>query len=181
MTDNTQLTPSDDKQLPASDDIALPSGDDLAAQALGQPSSTTGSTDDETEASDQIAETVTSLQGVIERNADQLDELKAKTKLLREQLKSIFDNDTELAEATQMSEQVTTQVKERKSKLKADPQVTRLQVELTEVAQQKKEIEEALSDHLVNFFQLTSSKSFDTSDGDQREFVIKASVKSKRV
>lgn len=174
MNDTNQLTPPDD--------IALPSGDDLAAQALGQPAASSSSaTDDETKASDQIAETVTNLQSIIERNADQLDELKGKTKLLREQLKSIFDNDTELAEATQMSEQVTTQVKERKSKLKADPQVTRLQVELTEVAQQKKEIEEALSDHLVNFFQLTSSKSFDTSDGDQREFVIKASVKSKRV
>jgi len=178
---NPQLNPSDDQQLAAGDEPSLPSGDDLAAQALGQSTAVAPSTDEETQASDKIAETVTHLQTIIERNADQLDALKAKNKLLREQLKSIYENDTELTEATQMSEQVLTQLKERKSKLKADPQITKLQVELAELAQQKKEIEEALSDHLVNYYQLTSSKSFDTSDGDQREFVIRAAVKSKRI
>ena len=58
-----------------------------------------------------------------------------------------------------------------------DPTVVRLKNDIGELNEQKKEIEEALSNHLVNYYQLTNSKSIDTSDGDQREFVIRAKIK----
>lgn len=158
----------------------LQSGDDIASQALASVAGSQSNESDETAESDQLALTITSLQNIIERNADNLDTIKQKLKLNREQLKSIFENDTQLSEATQQADTFTKQIRERKSSLQSDPEVTKLKVEVGELSEQKKEIEEALSSHLVNFYQLTNSTSFDTSDGDQREFVIKAAVKSKR-
>lgn len=183
----TQTT-DDTQQLQAgTDQPALQSGADAALAALSSARSqglsddqNLGTTDDELVASDQIAQTITSLQNVIERNADQLDELKTKLKEFREQLRSVFENDTSLSEAEEQAIQYQQQIKDRKSRLMSDPQVTSLQVKIGELNEQKKEIEEALSDHLVNYYQLTNSKSFDTSDGDQREFVIKASVRGRR-
>lgn len=172
--DKKAINPSDDQALPAGDLDQLESGDDLALDALSSASE-----NDEIEQSDKVAETVMSLQAVIERNANHLDKVRNDIKLLREQLKSVFENDVELSEAEQQLDSFRSQAKERKSKLQADPTVTRLKVQIGELTEGKKEIEEALSGHLVNYYQLTNSTSFDTSDGDQREFSIKASVKGK--
>lgn len=153
---------------------ALAAADD---QAMPAATSSNVSTDDEVAASDQIAETITSLQNLIERHADELDEVKSQIKEHRQSLRNVFENDPQLAEAQEQAQQVTAQVKDRKSKLMSDPTVTTLKVKIGELNEQKKEIEETLSNHLVNFFGLTNSTSFDTSDGDQREFTIRAAVK----
>ena len=61
-----------------------------------------------------------------------------------------------------------------------DPQVATLRVQLKEMQDQKKEVEETLSNHLINYFQITQSTSFDTSDGDQWDFSVKAKVKTRK-
>lgn len=170
-----------------SDDI-VKTGDDLAQEALAEATQSTTPTvgqvgttaDDEVAASDQLAQTLTSLQNVIERNATELERILNDLKEKREMFKNIFDNDTELAEATQQAQIITEQVKQRKSKLQTDPQATTLKVQIGELTEQKKEIEEALSNHLVNYHQITGSKSFDTSDGDQWDFEIRAKVKTRK-
>lgn len=173
--DTQKLASSQTPQLDQSDDQLLPSGDDVARQALGQIN-----TEDEVASSDQIGETITSLQNVIERNANQLDELKEKLKESRESLRSVFENDTELTAAQEQVSNFSQSVKERKVKLLADATVVRLQTLIGELNEQKKELEETLSNHLVNYYDLTKSTSFDTQDGDQREFTIRAAVKSSR-
>ena len=170
---------NDTKRLPVSDAKQLDDGEDLALNALNQAQDDDIilETDDEVVKSDEIAETLTSLQNVIERNALNLEELSGKLKQFREQLKGVFDNDSELSGAEEQAKEVTTKVRTRKSQLMTDPTVVRLKNDIGELNEQKKEIEEALSNHLVNYYQLTNSKSIDTSDGDQREFVIRAKIK----
>jgi chromosome segregation ATPase len=167
------------------DQTQLQSGDDLALEALSQASQNTpalpaDAEQDELEESNQLAETLSSLQGVIERNAEQLENLGNEMKVKREELKSVFENDSQLEEAQNQAKELSTKVKERRSALQSDPQVTSLKVQLGELSQQKKEIEETLSNHLVNYYSLTNSMSFDTSDGDQWEFSVKAKVKSRK-
>lgn len=137
--------------------------------------------DDEIAASDELASTLQSLQNVIERNAQQLQKIQEELKHKRESMKNVFENDTLLAEAQEQAALYSNQLKERKAKLQTDPQVTSLKVQVGELNEQKKEIEEALSNHLVQYYQLTNSKSFDTSDGDQWEFSVRAKVKAKKV
>jgi len=49
-----------------------------------------------------------------------------------------------------------------------------------ELKEQQKEIEETLSNHLINYHAMTNSKSFDTSDGDQWDFSIKAKIRPRK-
>ncbi|HYD35682.1 MAG TPA: hypothetical protein VD999_06445 [Vitreimonas sp.] len=187
---NSQSNQPNTPALEAGEDaLQLKSGDDLALEALsqasGQPTAPNSSapssdSDDEAVASDQIAQTLTSLQNVIERNANELERLGEEIKHKRESLKNIFENDTQLGEAEAQMQVVSEQLKERKAKLQSDPQVTSLKVQIGEINEQKKELEETLSNHLVNYYQLTNSTSFDTSDGDQWEFNIRAKVKPRK-
>lgn len=131
----------------------------------------------EIEQSEKIAETLAALQGVIERNAKELISLNQQVKEKREMLKNMIENDNEVAEAEQKAQALMNEVKEKKAKIASDPAQVALKLQLSELAQNKKEIEETLSSHLVNYHQLTGSTSFDTSDGDQWEFKISARVK----
>jgi hypothetical protein len=147
--------------------------DDLAQTALSEQEG-----QDEIANSQKVAETINALQGVIERNALELQELAKKIKLKREMMKSTLDQNQGLAEAEEKVKAVATELKEQKSKVANDPAMVSLKLELAELAQNKREIEETLSSHLVNYHQLTGSTSFDTSDGDQWEFKISARVKN---
>lgn len=167
-----------------SDTPILESGEDLAMKALGvaqtQHLSANVSSDDEVAASDQIAESLTYLQQIIERNAQELERIQEELKLKRESLKSVFENDPQLLESEEQAQAVSMQVKERKAQLQNSPQATSLKSNIGDLNEQKKEIEETLSNHLVNYYSLTNSTSFDTSDGDQWEFKIKAKVNSRK-
>lgn len=135
---------------------------------------------DEIDQSDELATTLTALQNVIERHAQNLQKIQKDIKLRRDSLRSVFENDAQLAEAQQQVNEISTQLKTRKTQLESDPQATTLKVQIGELNEQKKELEEALSNHLVNYYQLTNSKSFDTSDGDQWDFEVHAKVKPRK-
>lgn len=163
-------------------DTQIKTGDDLVADALGEATADNldATVDDEVAQSDQVAQALSSLQNVIERNANELSRIQEELKQKRESMKNVFENDQELAIAQDQAQQFSTQVKERRAKLQTDPQVTTLKVQVGELSEQKKELEETLSNHLVNYYQLTHSTSFDTSDGDQWEFRISARVKPRK-
>ncbi|NCN03568.1 MAG: hypothetical protein GW942_00670 [Candidatus Pacebacteria bacterium] len=167
----------DQKKLQTSDDLAL---DALSEVSQNTPALPADSEDAELAESNELAETLSSLQGVIERNAEHLETIANEMKLKREEMKNVFDNDSQLDEAQTQAKESTSKVKERRAALQSDPQVTSLKVQIGELSQQKKEIEETLSNHLVNYYSLTNSKSFDTSDGDQWEFSVRAKVKSRK-
>lgn len=142
------------------------SGDDLANAALN----------DVNKSNADVGETLTSLQNIIERNANELDRIREQLKTERESLKGVFENDSELAHAEEEVTAVIQQVKERKSKLQNSPQANQIKTKITELNDQKKEIEEALNNHLLNLYQMTGTNTFDTSDGQQREFRVRASL-----
>jgi len=184
MADEKQkkLAAADDVQLPVADEAQLESGEDLAAKVLAANTggAQLGSEEDEASASDELADTLGHLQNVIERNANQLSRIKEALKAKRESLTSVFENDSQLNEATDEAAKITSAVKERRSQLQNDPQVSQLKMQIGELNEEKKELEETISNHLVNYYALTNSKSFDTSDGDQWDFDIRAKVKNRR-
>lgn len=160
-------------------DDAKTLADQAIAAASAVDNAPTGS-EQEIAASDELSESLNHLQNVIERNATELERIENELKEKKESLQSVFENDTALAEALAVADQSTQALKERKTQLQATSQVASLRVQLKELQDQKKEIEESLSNHLINYFQITQSKSFDTSDGDQWDFSIKARVKPRK-
>ncbi len=172
-TDTTQKLEAGDEQE------VLESGEDLALSALSQAEGKNKDDFDEVKASDDLADTLMSLQNLIERNANELERVKNMLREKRESLKSVFENDSALQEVSDQVEVMQQQVKERRSAIANSSQATSLKAQISEINQEKKEIEETLSNHLVNYYSMTNSKSFDTSSGDQWEFDIRAKVKGK--
>jgi hypothetical protein len=157
----------------------LSTGEDLALSALSKASENELADFDEVKASDDLAETLISLQNLIERNANELQRINSALREKRESLGSVYENDSSLQEVEQEAQVMQQQVKERKSLVSNSAQATALKSQIAEINQEKKEVEETLSNHLVNYYSMTNSKSFDTSSGDQWEFEIKAKVKNK--
>ncbi|MEX0895997.1 MAG: hypothetical protein WDZ94_03590 [Patescibacteria group bacterium] len=173
----------DTKKLPTAEEtLALESADELAVEALSQQTtnSTQTAADADEASSDDLADTLQHLQSVIERNATQLTKIANEIKEKRDSMKSVFENDQQLAEVQDQVESISQQGRERKAQLQSNPQVVSLKNSIAELSQEKKEIEETISNHLINFYAMTQSKSFDTSDGDQWEFDIRAKVKPRR-
>lgn len=169
-----------DAKLPAgTDSKALKSGEDLALEALNQ-SAQTISEDDEVEASDKVAETLMTLQSLVERHALELEDIKTKLRDHRESLRDVFENDPSLSEAQAEMEVHSLKVKDRKVQLQSNPESMSLKAKIGDLREQQKELEETLSNHLVNYHSLTHSNSFDTSDGDQWEFSITAKIKPRK-
>src|SRR3972149_7812821 len=160
---------------------ALKSGEDLALEALAQSAETAETaSEEELAASDKMAETLTSLQSLVERHALELEEIKSKLRDSRSSLKDVFENDPALSEAQAEMETHNLKVKERKEQLQTNPAAMSLKAKIGELREQQKELEETLSNHLVNYHSLTHSHSFDTSDGDQWEFRITAKIKPRK-
>ena len=124
------LADSQQKDLPAGDDqAALDSGDDTPAL----PSNlSTGS-------QNKVAETLLSLQNVIERNVSELDRLKEQMKSYRESMKNIMDNDETLSDAQDQVTAISQKVKERKAQLQSSQEVNQLKANIAEISERKKE------------------------------------------
>lgn len=174
---------SDDALAAGEETPKLKDADDLAIEALSQNSKADkkSSSQTETEQSDEFAQTLHALESVIESKANKLMKMKKDSREKRKMISSVFENDNELQDVEVQKEEVQTQLKQRKNDLEETVQVRQLRDDLREIKQEQKDLEESLSNHLINYHQLTNSTSFDTSDGDQWEFDIKAKVKSKKI
>lgn len=163
------------------EDQNVQTGDDVAQAALAQANGVTSSkSDSETEASDNLAETLSHLQSLLERYAMELERISTELKEKRESLKGVFENDSELSAAEEQAQTYSQQAKSRKSQLQNSPVAVGVKNQIAELNEQKKEVEETISNHLLNYYAITNSKSFDTSDGDQWDFDIRAKVKTRR-
>jgi len=187
MTDQQNSSSQDEqKQIEASDDLAIEAVSEATKQVSQSMSDTSGSTSDsqqmsEAEKSDEFADTLHSLEKVIESKASKLMQLKQNVKHKSQMIKNVFENDVQLAEAEEQKSEVQKAWKERKAQVSDSSEVRELKQEIKEMRQNQKDLEESLSNHLINYHQLTNSTSFDTSDGDQWEFNIKAKVKTKKM
>lgn len=162
------------------DDQVL-TGQQLAQQQLDGQSDAPSVTDDSSEVaqSDKLAETLQYLQNLIERNANQLKTVREELREKRESMQNILENDQALQEAAQTAKSQMDEVKQRKAALQSTPESVNLKNEVGELKEKVAEIEDTLNNHLLNYYQLTNSTSFDTSDGDQWDFTVKAKLKSR--
>ncbi len=168
------------------DDVLAKSGELVAQSILASNSATdpTGDSDndnfDDVKMSNKIGETILSLQNLIEKYARQLQELNKQLAEKKDSYRNFFNNDVELNEAQEKAKELTKFIKKRKAELRSHPQIVELSSEIKQLNEEKKELEQSLSNYLVTYHALTNSNSFDTSEGDQWEFEIKAKIKPKR-
>lgn len=129
----------------------------------------------------QDAATIGTFQALIARQAMALREVVDKTKTLKEEVKDILQNDTQLSELEQAADVHNQKVKERKAVMNNTIEVVGVKQKIKELQEQKKELEESMSNNLVNYHSLTNSTSLDTPTGEQVEFVVRARIKPQQL
>ena len=120
------------------------------------------------------------LEALVGRKVSQIDELKEKLKNFREQVKNVADNDDQLQTAEQAANDVITAIQKRKAEIRNLPEVKSVKMQMKQVGDEIKELQESLNNHLVNLHQLTGTKEFTTLAGDTREFDLVAKLKPKK-
>lgn len=168
MADTPALSPSDTQALPEpAEDYAV-----LVGPQGADPS--------EVAQAEEFGETLIATQNLIQRYSQQDDTLRKQMGELREQLNNLFENDTDLQEKEIQAKQLTTDVKAAKQKVKESPEAVQTQLKIKELGEERKEIQEALNNHLLRYFQLTGSQVIEQPDGSEREFSISARLKAKK-
>ena len=126
------------------------------------------------------AESMDATQSLIQRLADQLDQLKAKQKELSEMLKNIFVNDETFNQNQLQAKEAAKAFKDRAAQLNETTEVKDLKMKLADLKEDLKMVEESLDIHCLNYYQMTNTFSFPTPAGSEREFVLKAHLKPKK-
>ncbi len=173
-SDDPELqTGTDDQSLPAPDELELPSGENREKVSIPPISIEIGT--------DSAGESVMATQAIINRQAQRLDTLREDVKRINDSLKSILDNDEQLSITEHELKESTKKLKERKAQLTQSAESVQLKYKMKEVREQIKELEESLNNHLLNYYQLTGTKVFDTDSGEQREFRVTAKILGKKM
>lgn len=170
------LSQSSTPSLPASDTQSLPAPADDYAVLVGPQ----GADPDQVAQAEEFGETLIATQNLIQRYSQQYDTLKREMAELRESLNNLFENDTELQEKEAQAKTLTTDLKQQRQKVKESPEAVQLQLKMKEKGEERKEIEEALNNHLLRYYQLTGSQVIEQPDGTEREFSISARLKGKK-
>ncbi len=125
-------------------------------------------------------ETFKTVVSLVKIKTFRLDELNNQIKEVNESLKNIIINDSQLSETEENAKNAALTVKKRKQELMNQPESQSLKIKLVELKEELQDTEESLSTQLLSLYQMTGVKEFETDNGEVREFVIKAKVKSKR-
>lgn len=120
------------------------------------------------------------LEALVSRKVNQIDELKEKLKNFREQVRNVAENDGQLQKAEQTAHDAVTAIQKRKSEIRDLPEVKSLKIEMKEVRDEIKELQETLNNNLVTLHQLTGTKEFTTLGGETREFELVARLKPRK-
>lgn len=123
-------------------------------------------------------ESVHAIRDIALRQIEQIGELKEKKKLLTEQMKSIIDNDQDLAHVESEAEELLEAIKAAKAKVKNRPEYVSIEVKAKEVAEEIKEVGESLGNHLISYSTLTGSNYIENHEGKQMKIKHKVSVHS---
>ena len=119
-------------------------------------------------------ETYKAVVGLVQRLSMQLDELKTKQKEYRERVQNIMDNDSQLSAYEEQAKNAADSFKRRKKELLESAEAKEAQGKIREVREEMKDIQESLTNNLLSYFQMTGVQTFDTPDGQEREFKLNA-------
>lgn len=123
---------------------------------------------------------VATLQTLIERQIERLDAVRQQIRTHTDSMKSIFENDTELAENETQVQEVSKKSKARKKTLTEAPEFRELRAKSAELKDEVKELQESLNSYLLTYYQQTGVKTVDLGAGGQREFKVIAKLLPKK-
>ena len=176
MSDQSQVNDTLDVLEPGEEEKLLEEGTDESLPTTSTPLISV----EVTKSGSGDGESLLAVEGIIRRQSVRLDEIKEKLKQFNDQLRSIMDNDEALTNAEEEVKQANRRQKERKTMLGNSAESLQIKFHIKELKESVKDIEESLSNHLLNLYQMTGVKEFDTDDGGKREYDVKAKLRGKK-
>ncbi len=114
------------------------------------------------------------------RQAQRLQEIKKELKIYAEQLKDLLENDQPLVEAEQAAKDLTQKVKLRKTEILETTEAKNIKLKITDIKEERSDIEDSLSAHLVDLYQTTGVMEFEDQQGNLWEYDIKGKIKTRK-
>lgn len=147
---------------------------DFTVNGLEADETSTNETTENTNQDNFDSESFDAIKNLIQRLSLQLDEVKVKQKDYKQRLKNILDNDSQLSEFEEQAKEASQAFKKRKQELQETLESKEIKAKIKEYNEEIKDIEESLTNSLLSYYQITGTQSFDTPNGEEREFKLKA-------
>lgn len=126
------------------------------------------------------AERVLSLENMINGYMLDLDKLQKNLKEQSSMLKDLFENDSEYKEADEKVKEATKSKKKVKDKLKENQSVALLESKVQDLKSEVKDVRQALSDYLYQYFRESGMTQITGSDGEIHELVASVRLVKKK-
>lgn len=134
-------------------------------------------------AGDKAAQTVQTLITVerqIKSHLENLDKLREETRVAREMVESLLQNDPAYMEAAEEAKKASKVKAEARKNVLSQPGAKVSAQKLKDLREQNKELQDGLSFYLQEFQRLTGANEFEGADGELRSIVYHAKLVKKR-
>lgn len=132
---------------------------------------------DDTE--DQV-NTLATIESMINSHQARIEKLREDAKPIREMVNDLLINDESYNKLEEIAKKASGEKSSRKRELLQTPNGQSLQAKLDDIKTDLADAQEALSDYLGKYRELTGSNEYETPDGDLREIVYTAKLVRKR-
>ena len=122
------------------------------------------------------AESFTATKKLIQNLSVKIDELKVKQKEYKERMKNLQVNDALLGEYEEKAKEAASEFKKRKKDLMESVEAKEVRAKLKELSEELGDLGDSLTNHLLNYYQVTRTQSFETHSGSEREFKLNAKL-----
>lgn len=134
---------------------------------------------DEGAEADEVSENVMSLldiQDAINTRLKKLENLKEDLRPHKEMLDSIFANDEDYNEKSEIAKNASKAKSEAKKRILRQPQAAELNAKIEDIKNEGKDLQESLSYYLREYQRMTGANEFESEDGELRQIVYIAKL-----
>jgi hypothetical protein len=132
-----------------------------------------------TENNEEVSESVLSLldiQNAINTRLKKLENFKEDMKPHKEMLDSIFANDDDYTEKSELAKKASKNKGEAKRRILRQPQAAELNQKIEDIRNETKDVQEGLSYYLREYQRLTGANEFESEDGELRQIIYIAKL-----
>lgn len=179
MDDNNQT--SSDEVIEDAVVVEEPTTEDLADDQVGQvdADSIDETLNEEPQDEGEVSEDVMSLldiQDAINTRLKKLEALKEDMRPHKEMLDSIFANDDDYNEKSEIAKNASKAKSEAKKRILRQPQAAELNAKIEDIKNEGRELQESLSYYLREYQRMTGASEFESADGELRQIVYIAKL-----
>ena len=117
-----------------------------------------------------------STRNLIAKQLQLLEKIKQEIKQHRESMQAILDNDPQYGELENQTKEYQNKLKQRKLQLLESQNARKIKLKIAELSDERRDIEESLTAHLLDLYQATGVMEFEDQEGHLWTYQLKARI-----